>query len=223
MTKSSAIIILGTAHLGTTPGKCSPDRKFREAVYSREICKSVEKALTSKGYHVLIDYPPLEPNESMKAALPKNEQTKELTYRSTYVNSLCKKFGKDNCIYVSIHVNAAGADGQWHDARGWSIYTSKGKTKADHLAECMWRVAKALIPKTNKNAIRADWSDGDPDYEAAFHVLTKTQCAAVLTENLFQDNRKDVYFLTSEEGREIITDIHVQGIINYLYESAVNP
>jgi len=31
------IIILGTAHLASTPGKCSPDKKFKEYKYSREI------------------------------------------------------------------------------------------------------------------------------------------------------------------------------------------
>ena len=34
-------IILGTAHLKSTPGKCSPDGNFKEYEYSREVCKAV--------------------------------------------------------------------------------------------------------------------------------------------------------------------------------------
>lgn len=216
MDKTQAIVILGTAHLGTTPGKCSPDKAFREAVYSREIVDRVEKELRAKGYTVYVDYKPLEPNAQIKSSYWKTEQNRELNYRSNYVNSLCKKFGTSRCIYVSIHVNAFGNQGKWEDKRGWCVYTSPGKTKADDLATSIWNVADRWIPKDNKTAIRADWSDKDPDFEAAFHVLTKTKCPACLTENLFQDNKADVAYLTSEEGKATITRIHVEGIINYL-------
>lgn len=219
MKKETTVIILGTAHLGTTPGKCSPDGKFREAVYSREIVRAVEKELTAKGFNVLIDYLPLEPPATVKSSSAKTEQNRELYMRSGYVNGVCVRFGAANCLYVSIHVNAAGADGQWHGARGWSVYTSPGRTKGDHLADCLWRCADVLFPKDHKNAMRADWSDGDPDYEAKFHVLTQTKCAAALTENFFQDNKEDVAYMLSDEGRQAIVDVHVQGIINYIYEN----
>ena len=38
-------IILGTAHLKSTPGKCSPDKKFYEYKYSREVCQAVKEIL----------------------------------------------------------------------------------------------------------------------------------------------------------------------------------
>ena len=41
---------------------------------------------------------------------------------------------------------------------------------------------------------------------------------AVLTENLFQDNRDDVTFLLSDEGKEVITSLHVKAIISYIEE-----
>ena len=202
------IIILGTAHLDTTSGKCSPDKKFRECIYSREIVADLEAILKSYGYKVFVDYMPLQPNAQMKASTAKAQQSKELQYRVKFVNDLCAKYGKQNCIYVSIHVNAAGADGKWHDARGWSVYTSPGKTKADDLATCLWNAAKKNFADDHKNAIRSDWSDGDPDYEAALYVLTKTNCPAALTENLFQDNHEDVDFLSSPEGKAKIVKLH---------------
>ena len=43
-----------------------------------------------------------------------------------------------------------------------------------------------------------------------------TNCPAVLTENLFQDNRQDVDFLLSDAGRAAIVQLHFVGILNYL-------
>ena len=60
------IVILGTAHLGTTPGKRSPDGKFRECEYSREIVKMIKEDLEKKGVTVVIDYEPLEPNAKVR-------------------------------------------------------------------------------------------------------------------------------------------------------------
>lgn len=210
------IVILGTAHLGTTPGKCSSDGKFRECEYSREVVKMIQENLKKKGVTAIIDYEPLLPNDKMKGANAKQEQSRELTWRANYVNSLCSKYGTSNCIYVSIHVNAAGADGQWKNARGWSVYTSPGKTKSDTLATYLYEEAKTILPPDSKYYVRSDFSDGDPDYEANFYVLTKTKCPAVLTENLFQDNKDDVNFLTSDEGKSKIVEIHVNGILRYI-------
>ena len=41
---------------------------------------------------------------------------------------------------------------------------------------------------------------------------------AVLTENLFMDNPSDCDFLLSEEGRQALVDLHVDGICAYLAE-----
>ena len=64
--------------------------------------------------------------------------------------------------------------------------------------------------------MRTDLSDGDRDKEESFTILTRTRCAACLTENLFQDNRADVDYLLSPEGFETIVRLHVEGIKNYV-------
>ena len=207
MTKENTIIILGTAHLGTTPGKCSPDGKFREAVWSREICKELMAKLQSYGYKCEIDYEPLNPSADMKGATAKQEQNHELAARVNFVNSLCKKHGKDNCLYIPIHVDAAGADDKWHTAGGFSLYTTKGHTKSDNLAECIYDKAILNLREYNKlmaqgkligyydkkqNYLRTDTSDGDKDLEADFYVIKNTLCPAVFAECMFQDNKSDV-------------------------------
>ena len=208
-------VILGTAHRLREPGKHSPDGRLRECIYSREIVRELKKKLEAAGVRVLTDYEPLDLPRSMQSSNWKREQQNELAMRVNYVNEVCRQRGAENVIYVSIHVNASGADGKWHEARGWCVYTSPGRTRADELATSLWNAANRLLPKTGRSAIRADWTDGDPDYEAKFYVLTKTRCAAVLTENLFQDNREDVDFLLSEAGRRMIVDLHAEGILDY--------
>lgn len=230
MTKESFMIILGTAHLGTTPGKCSPDRSFREAVWSRETCKELYHKLMAYGYKCEIDYEPLNPSADMKGHSAVQEQQYELAARVNFVNGLCNKYGSRNCIYVSVHVDAAGADNKWHNAGGLSVYTSVGKTMSDTLAECIYDSASTNMVEYVKlmnegkklgyysekqKPYRIDTSDGDKDIEANFYVLRKTQCPAVLVECLFQDNKHDVEYLLSDVGRHEIIRTLLEGIISY--------
>lgn len=195
-------IILGTAHQKSIQGKCSPDGKFREYKYSREVVKAVCDILQSMGYRTIIDI------EDDDLGL---SQARELSLRCNIVNELVKQY--KNCIYVSIHVNAAASDGKWHDATGWEVYTSVGKTKSDELATCLYNAAKY---NAQDKKMRTDYSDGDPDKEAHLYVLKHTKCPAVLTENFFQDNQKDVDYLTSDRGFHEIVRLHVEGILNYI-------
>lgn len=198
-------IILGTAHLKSTPGKCSPDKKFYEYKYSREICKAIKDILSKMGYQVFID---IEDDD-----LDIN-QSKELCLRCKVVNDLQKIY--KNCIYVSIHVNAAGDGTKWLKATGWSAYTSVGVTSADKLVECLYKAAKNNL--TNKK-LRTDFTDKDSDLESNFYVLKHTNCPAVLTENFFQDNKDDVEYLKSDLGFQQIVRTHIEGILNYIKDN----
>ena len=216
------IIILGTAHGVNVGGKCSPDKKFREYKYSREIIQQLKAELEAEGYTVFAD---LEGDE-----VP-CKQSNELEQRCIIVNQLCRQYGPVNCIYVAIHVKAAGSEGKWMNASGWCAYAPRAHTKADALATKLYESAQVELADYEKaqeegkktgtysekqRALRTDYSDGDPDLESKFYVLAHTSCPAVLTENLFQDNKADVAFLESEKGRKAIVALHKKGIINYL-------
>ena len=231
MNKENTMIILGTAHLGTTPGKCSPDKRFREAVWSREICKELCHKMRSYGYKCEIDYEPLQPSASMKGATANIEQKYELATRVNFVNNLCQKHGSHNCMYISIHVDAAGADDKWHTAGGFTVYTSVGKTKADTLTECIYKKAYVNMSEYSKLMtngkkmgcydakqipFRTDTTDGDSDREANFYVLKYTYCPAVLVECMFQDSECDVGYLTSDVGKHEIIRTLLEGIMDYI-------
>lgn len=201
------IVILGTAHQMNTPGKRSPDGRLIEYRWSREICEAIKAELAREGIECVIDY---------LDDIIASTSSQELLRRVQTVNAICNNKGYKNCMYISVHVNAAGSDGEWHNARGWSVYTSKGVTQADRLATEIYNCAKQVLPHDNKSYVRQDTRDGDPDFESDFYVLKHTKCIAVLTENLFMDNRDDVEYLLSDAGKKDIVNIHTQAIFNYL-------
>jgi N-acetylmuramoyl-L-alanine amidase len=114
---------------------------------------------------------------------------------------------------VSVHSNAKGDGSSWQDAKGWEAYTTRGKTKSDFFADCLYKRADGYF-KGRK--IREDWSDGDRDKEADFYIIKKAYCPAVLTENFFYDNKDDLKYLTSDEGIHAVVRTHVEGIIDYV-------
>ena len=206
------LVILGTAHLSSTPGKRSPETDassplyFREYAYSREICKKIKLDFDEMGIDCVLDYE----GDDMSGL----NSSQELVRRCKIVNQYCASRGTKYCVYVSVHVNAAGNSG-WKNATGWSIYTTPGQNNSDALATSIYNEAKKLLEPLGKK-IRTDWSDGDADYESDFYVLKHSNCPAVLTENFFQDSKSDVQWLKSDEGKNAIVDLHVNGILAYL-------
>lgn len=192
-------ILLDNGHGFDTPGKRSPDGHSREYAYNRYLAFLIHERLNAIGLNVQI-------------LVPEREDI-SLKERCRRVNKICQQLGKNQVILISIHVNAAGNGQNWLDARGWSCFTTRGRTKADELATCLYEAAKNHLPGMK---IRTDYTDGDPDIEKDFYIIRHTSCPAVLTENLFMDNREDVAFLESEEGAKAIVNLHVDGILQYL-------
>lgn len=193
------LILIDNGHGLDTPGKRSPDGKFLEAAYTREIARRVVTNLIDRGYKAELLVP--------------EEDDIPLSERVRRVNTACIVHGKSNVILVSVHVNAAGNDSKWMNATGWSCYTSKGQTSSDKLAECLY---EAAIKNFTGKRIRTDYSDDDPDWEENFYILRKTLCPAVLTENFFMDNHSDLEYLQSRAGKQATVDTHVEGIVEYV-------
>lgn len=191
------IILIDNGHGVETPGKRSPDGRLREYAWAREIARRIAIALQREG----IDARLLVPETT---DIP-------LSVRTRRVNEVCKAEGARNVCLVSIHNNAAGADGRWHDARGFAVYVSNNAGQGSRrLAAEFYAGAKARGLTGN----RATPPQGF--WQASLAMCRDTKCTAVLTENLFQDNREDVAYLLSSEGKTAIADLHVNAISNYI-------
>lgn len=195
-------VLLDNGHAKSTPGKRSPvfedGKQFFEYEFARDIVNRISKELEKL-------------NISYKIVTPEVDKDIALSTRANRVNRYCQKLGKNNCLLISVHANASGNGKQWMSARGWSVWTTKGKTKSDAYADIFYKEAEKLLPLYGMT-VRKDLSDGDYDYESDFTILYKSWCPAILTENLFQDNKIDCEFLMSEKGRDVIAQIHVNAI-----------
>ena len=191
------VILADPGHGIDTLGKRSPDGKLRECKYAREIAAEVVKRLKTMDYNA--------------QQLVTEENDISLSVRCKRVNDICKHFGASNVLVVSIHCNAAGADGKWHDARGWQACVSlNASAKSKQLASYLFDAAQVEGLKMRSPKPGQKW------WAQNLAICRDTNCPAVLTENLFQDNLSDVEFLLSDKGREAIVNLHVNGIINYI-------
>lgn len=196
------VFLLDNGHASTTPGKRSPLDENGERFFEYEFNRAIVKRIATKLDELGVPY---------EIITPEVDYDVPLLERCNRANKFCKKYGTNNCVFISVHANAAGHGDKWMNGQGWVCYTSEGTTKSDTYAEMFMREAeKCLAPYGRKIRRRGN---GKLSYEANFTVLAKTLCPAVLTENLFFDNREEMEFLRSEEGRDVIAQIHVNTIL----------
>ena len=200
MERSDVLILVDNGHGVNTAGKRSPDGKLVEAVYTRDIAFRVVVELRRLGYEADL--------------LTPEAYDVSLLERVHRVNVKCQSRGRDKVLCVSIHCNAAGNGTEWQKATGWEIWTSKGRTDSDVLADHFVQMAKRHF---EGKTIR-EWKkeDGERDKEKNFTLLKSTLCPAVLTENFFMDCKKDVKYLLSKEGVSAVIRCHVDAIVSYL-------
>ena len=191
-------ILLDYGHGVNTPGKRSPDGRLREYAYVREIGKKVVESLQHLNSYL-----------SVHEIVPEDIDI-PLEERCRRVNSIVAKYPDDRCLLISIHVNAAGDGTKWMSARGWSVFvyptSNASKPFADYL---FWAAQKIGCDCRKPSPTQNYWTKN-------LKILRETKCPAILTENYFQDNKKDVDFLLSDKGKETVVNIHVVGICDYL-------
>lgn len=190
-------VLIDNGHGEDTLGKCSPDKRLREYAYCREIARRVSRQLSLQGIDAILITP--------------EEKDVALRERVRRVNDWARKLGKENVLMVSIHNNAAGSDGKWHTATGFSVFISKNASeKSKRLARIFTENAAAMGLGGNRSVPKEKY------WVQSLAMTRDTACPAVLTENLFQDNKEDVAFLMSEEGMRAVTELHVKSIKDYI-------
>lgn len=189
-------ILIDNGHGENTPGKCSPDGRLKEWAYTREIADRIVADLREKGQDAerivkeMVDIP--------------------LTVRCKRANNIYKETG-GNAMLISVHCNAAGNGDEWLSAHGWSTFVScNASNHSKNLASCLVRTAIA------KGVYVRQPMPGQLYWMQNLAICRDTICPAILTENFFQDNKEDVAFLLSDDGKRMVTQIHVDGIMDYL-------
>ena len=166
-----------------TPGKRSPiwpdGSVYYEGVGNRNIAQLAGNILKAKGAKVFYT---VEPN---------NWKDVSLTARCTTANQIFKAY--PNAILCSIHSNAASDP----KAHGYEAFTSPGQTKSDPVATNWLEEQAKKFPNLRK---RTDLSDGDPDKEAKFTILTETTGRAILIEMMFHTNPTECKIIQSTNG-----------------------
>lgn len=178
--------------------------RFREGNFNRIVGNALAKRLKDYGYDVDI--------------IVKEKKDIPLPERVERVNKICTKYGAKNCILISVHSNAAGNGSKWMDATGTCVYVAKtSSATSKELAKCIYNAASTTGFAGNRSVPKEKY------WEANFTMVSKTKCPAVLTENLFYDNKEDLKILTAEEGRNKIVAYHTAGIINFLNKKDGTP
>ncbi len=186
-------ILIDNGHGIDTPGKRSPDGSLHEYEYTRRLATAIVGRLPDAEIIVpeLTDIP--------------------LKERVSRVNNICHRLSPHNVILISIHVNAAGMGDRWHTASGWSAFTALKPS------ESSCRLATIIQKRAIDAGLRGNRAiPHEGFWRQNLAICRDTLCPAILTENMFQDNRADIDFLLSESGFNTIVDLHVTAILQYL-------
>ncbi len=189
-------ILIDNGHGENTPGKCSPDKRLKEWAYTREIADMVVNGLRKRSIDA--------------ERIVREDIDVSLAERCRRANAIYKETGK-KAILISIHCNAAGSGADWMNARGWSVFVSDNASDSSKkIATFLCGTAESLnLPVRRPTPKQSYW-------EQNLAICRDTNCPAVLTENFFQDNKEDVNFLLSKEGKHAIVELHIQGIMKYI-------
>ena len=191
------VVLVDNGHGRETSGKRSPDGRLREWQWTRETADILTAMLRDNGIEA--------------RRIVTEERDISIAERCRRVNSVCAEHGKDNVLLVSLHLNAAGNGRQWHSASGFTPWIAKGASDGSK------RLARLLYGEAVRLGLRGNrWMPKDKYFTANFGILRGTLCPAVLTENLFMDNREEAAWLMTDYGKMTIASLHVEAIQAYV-------
>lgn len=196
------VVILDNGHGKNTAGKCSPDGRLKEWHWTRDVIQDLHVKLLTNG----IDSVMLVPEED---DLPLDKRVA----REKKISKEAKNAGKETLL-LSVHINASDKDGKWKTPNGWTGWVAKKNASADSK-----KIAQLLYAEAEKLGLQGDRCVPSTKYWSKdYTILCKTSCPAVLTENMFQDNKEDVEYLLSAKGKREIVELHYNAIMKYIQE-----
>lgn len=186
---------LDNGHGSLQAGKRSPvtadGRQLLEYEFNRDIVARIIKQLDVIG----VRYFNVVPEVAVGSDLPLRT-TRANDHDSDYLPK----------IFVSIHANAGPTGpGEWTVANGVETWFRHADAKSQAMAEVFQR---HLIEKTG---LRNRYTKSREENE--FYVLRHTNMPAILTENGFYNNWKELELLFTDDMRQRIADAHVAAIL----------
>ena len=189
-------VLIDNAHGCDTKGKRSPNGLLQEWKCTRQIAKMIFEQLTNDGIECYLLV-------TEDIDIPLSERVKRAN----------RHFKEDNeTILISLHLNASGNGKDWCKGSGWQVIINENASdKTKDLANFLTysAVSKELNVRRQKKNCNY-WTD------SKLTILKNTKCPAVLTENLFMDNINDYHLLMHSSGKQLIADLHVEAIKNYI-------
>jgi N-acetylmuramoyl-L-alanine amidase len=192
------IIIIDPGHGGLIGGEyvTAPKKMYvypdGETVYEGVLNRRIADLLERRLYFFGIPYINLCPSEL----------DIDLLRRAMIANTYSSHYGIENVVGISLHSNAG-------KGRGFEVYTSPGETISDKYATILIEEVEEEFPGWK---MRKDYSDGDPDKEAEFYILTKTDSPWLLAEFGFFDNREDYEFISDLKNQEKYVNAIVESV-----------
>lgn len=177
-----------------TQGKRSPKWDGMDQLFEGEFNRKVAWMLHEKLAYYKIPSVMITPEE----------KDISLTERCSRANYIAKQ-DPSKFLFVSIHANA------FYDqsVSGWECFIYPGSKVSEKAGKCFYQAAENIFPDQMR--------PGPNKYkETDYFVLRKTIMPAVLTENFFMTNKDDCYFISTDMGRNMIADLHVNAIKMYM-------
>lgn len=190
-------IVIDAAHGGNDPGVKSPGNEFSEAALSLEIAKTIQSMAAGYNVNVVMTR---ETNELPGGATNKEDGLKN---RVAIVNKT-KPFA-----LLSIHLNSrTGGESFQEEHSGIEAYVSgkRNDENGKRLASIILDQLSGVYKTRQELRIRPD---------QGIWVLDKAECAAILLELGFIDNRKDVEFFRTKANQEEIARKILSSIVNF--------
>ena len=129
------------------------------------------------------------------------------------IQALTQNAPKDSNLAIAVGLNSTNPDGHYHPAHGWRILSNAQSKEPSKISTAL---ATAALQTLGPRAITTTTLQQNLRYLNQTEILHATTIPAVLTLNLYQDNRQDAAYLLSSRGRQAIIDLHVQGILSYI-------
>lgn len=186
-------IILDAGHAKVTPGKRSPDSSLMEWEFNNDMQYRIKKRLEALGFVVYL----VNPN-------PEKGSEVSLGTRCSRANSYWSTKGKPECLFVSLHANAAGSSG-WSTARGVEVYTASNASSKSKSA------AKLVNDQIYKDVYAFDKGFKNRGHKtASFYVVKNTSMPSILIEYEFYSNKDGVNLLKNK--RDVLCEATVKAL-----------